>query len=307
MSDATGAADAPPRNHLDPRVLAGVKGLELRARLVVEGYMAGRHRSPDRGVSVEFAQHRQYAAGDELRRLDWKVYARSDKLYLKEYEVETNMPVWVAVDRSESMAYASPGSMSKYDYACCIGATLAYLALQQQDAVGYVSFDAGVRNLVKPATSPAHLRAVLHDMEAARCDAKKTGLGETLSDLAERLGRKGLVILVSDLLDDRDRILAGLRRLHHRRHEIIVFHVLDRWERTFPFDESTMFEGLEGYDPVLVDAKALREQYLREVQDFTATLARECRSRRIDFVPMDTSQSLEVPLSVFLAARAARR
>jgi uncharacterized protein (DUF58 family) len=164
-----------------------------------------------------------------------------------------------------------------------------------------------VRTFLRPAGSPAHLRQVLHEMETADCAAKKTGLGSVLHDLAERVGRRGLIIIVSDLFDDRERILAGLRHLHHRGHEMIVFQILDPWERTFPFHETTLFEGLEGYSPLLADAQALREQYLAELADFTDTLARECRSRRIDFVPMDTSRSLDVPLSVYLAGRSSRR
>lgn len=293
--------------YLDPRVLDAVKGLDLRARLVVEGFMAGLHRSPYQGFSVEFAQHRPYVAGDELRRLDWKVFGRTDKLYLKQYEVETDMAVWLVLDRSESMGYASPGAMTKYDYACSLAASLAFLAMQQRDVVGFAAFDASVRTFLRPAGSPAHLRQILHEMEAARCEAKKTGIGTVLHDLAERVGRRGLVIVVSDLFDDRERILAGLRHLHHHGHEMIVFQVLDPWERTFPFRETTLFEGLEDYAPLLADAQALREQYIAELTEFTETLARECRSRRIDFVPMDTSKSLDVPLSVYLAGRSSRR
>ncbi|MBI3099061.1 MAG: DUF58 domain-containing protein [Planctomycetes bacterium] len=291
--------------YLDPRVLNKITKLDLKARLIVEGFVSGLHRSPYHGFSVEFAQHREYTPGDDLRHLDWKVFGRSDRLYVKEYEQETNLRATILLDTSESMAYSS-GEVSKLEYGCQITAALAYLITQQQDAVGLGLFDRGVKKFIPPASSPMHMKGLLAELEAIKPEAK-TDLGATLHALAERITRKGLIIIVSDLFDDPARILAGLQHFRHKKHEVIVFHVLDEYEATFPFERMTLFDGMEEYPKLLCDPRALRTAYLQELTTFQATLKRGCLQQRIDFVPLTTDRLLDVVLSTYLATRLGTR
>jgi len=291
------------QNYLDPNVLARLEGLHLRARLIVEGYVSGVHRSPFHGFSVEFAEHREYAPGDDLRYLDWKVFGRTDKYYLKQFEEETNLICHLLLDTSESMRYQSDAApMSKLQYARCAAAALAYLILHQQDSVGLVTFDKEIRSLVRAGSNPSHLKQLLHVMEQSKPE-RKTATGPIFHELAERLKKRGLVIVLSDLFDDVDSMIAGLKHLRHRRHEVIVFHVLDPAELEFRFQQTTLFKGLEQLPDVVVEPRALREAYLEEFGDFIRRLKRGCRTHRIDYVPLRTDQSLEVALSSYLGSR----
>ena len=245
------------QKYLDPLTLAKVRGLELQARLVVEGYLSGMHKSPYHGFSVEFAQHREYVPGDDIKHVDWKVYGRTGRFYLKQYEEETNLVCWLLVDVSESMRYGS-GPVSKYDYACMAAAALAYLILQQQDSVGLVTFDNQVRQFLKPSSQPSHLKEIVHVMNQGAAH-EKTSLAPIFHDLAERINRRSIVVLLSDLFDDVPTILAGLKHLRHKRHEVVVLHVLDGAELDFPFQEATLFRGLEQYPELLTDPRALRQ------------------------------------------------
>jgi len=295
------------RRYLDPKVLNRVSRLDLRARLIVEGFVAGRHRSPSRGFSVEFAEHREYAPGDDLRYLDWKVFGKSDRLYVKQYEEETNLVATFCVDASESMAYESPAKdgMSKRDYASTVAASLAYLVIRQQDAAGLVLFDDGVRQSIPAGSQPVHLTRMLGALETFR-GGPRTDLGRALGEVAETVRRRGLVVVVSDLLDETDRVLAGLRRLRSRRHDVVVFQVLDRDETSFPFDRMTRFEATEQPEAeLLCDPKALRASYLESLTSFQRDLRAGCLAERIDFVPLDTGTPLDVALSGYLARRAA--
>ena len=225
-------------------------GLELRARRIVEGYVAGLHRSPYHGFSNEFAEHREYAPGDDLRYVDWKVFGKSDRFYLKQFEEETNLLCYLLLDTSESMQYQGPHApLSKFAYAQCAAAALAYLVLHQRDAVGLVTFDQEIRQLIRPSSNPTQLKQLLHVMEEATA-ARKTRTGPIFHDLAERLGRRGIVVILSDLFDDVESMLAGLKHLRHRRHDVIVLHVLDPAEIDFPFQQVTMFKGLEALGDV---------------------------------------------------------
>jgi uncharacterized protein (DUF58 family) len=238
-------------------VLAKISGLEQRARLLVEGYFSGMHRSPYRGASVEFADHRQYVQGDDLRHLDWKVYARTDKNYLKEYEQETNLTCVLVVDCSESMSYRSDDApMSKHEYATCIAAALAYLALRQQDSVGLALFDERVTKFLRPSNNPAQWKTLIRELLSATGPGK-TSLRAVLDELAERLRQRSLVVVISDMFDEPRRTLKGLRHLRYRQHETIVFNVWDPAELTFPFVGPTRFEGLEGRGPLLTDPRWL--------------------------------------------------
>jgi uncharacterized protein (DUF58 family) len=290
-------------DYLDPQVLARLKGLQLRARRIVEGYVAGMHRSPFHGFSVEFAEHREYAPGDDLRYLDWKVFGRTDKYYLKQYEEETNLVCHVLLDASESMQYKSDAApLSKLEYAECAAAALAYLILHQQDSVGLVTFDSEIRALVRASSHASHLKNLLHVMEDT-VPRRKTAIGPIFHHLAERFNKRGIVIVLSDLFDDVDAMMAGLKHFRHRRHDVVVMHVLDPAEIEFPFQQSTLFRGLEQFPNVLTEPAALRKAYLAEFNRYLRRLKTGCRRHGIDYVPLRTDHSLEMVLSTYLASR----
>jgi uncharacterized protein (DUF58 family) len=293
------------RKYLDPEVLNAISGLELKARLIVEGFVSGMHRSPFHGFSVEFAEHREYVPGDDVRFVDWKVYAKSDRYYIKQYEEETNLCAWIFVDVSESMDYGT-GAMNKIEYARHVAAAMAYLITQQQDAVGLCLFDDRLRTVLPPASSTGHLRVLIHQLEQAETGGQ-TGLGTAIHQAAERIGRRGIVVIISDLLEKADSILAAVRRLRHDRHEVILFHLLDHDERTFPFERMTRFEGLEEMPDLMADPAALRTQYLAELDQFTRTIRHGCLGNAADFVELDPSTPLDVSLSTYLASRGKRR
>jgi uncharacterized protein (DUF58 family) len=294
-----------PRRYLDPLTLAKVRGLELQARLVVEGYLSGMHKSPYHGFSVEFAQHREYVPGDDLRHIDWKVYGRTGRFFLKQYEEETNLVCWLLVDVSESMRYAS-GAVSKYDYACVAAAALAYLTLHQQDSVGLATFDDQVRRFLKPSSQPAHLKEVVHNLNPGPA-REKSRLGDILHDLAERIPRRSILVVLSDFFDEPADILAGLQHLRYKRHEVVALHVLDPAELDFPFQQATLFRGLEQFGDLLTDPRTLRQGYLDQVNGFVTALKQGCRTQNIDYVTLRTDQNLGVVLSSYLARRLARR
>jgi uncharacterized protein (DUF58 family) len=293
-----------PQRYLDPLTLAKVRSLEIQARLIVEGYLSGMHKSPYHGFSVEFAQHREYVPGDDIKHVDWKVYGRTGRYFLKQYEEETNLVCWLLLDISESMQYRS-GPVSKYDYSCMVAAALSYLILHQQDSVGLVTFDDQVRQFLRPSSQPSHLKQMVQIMNvgAAR---EKTRLAPIFHDLAERLARRALVIVLSDLFDDVEDILAGLKHLRHKRHEVVVFHVMDAAELDFPFQEATLFRGLEQLPELLTDPRSLRQGYLDEVQSYLLELQRGCRGQNIDYVQLRTDTNLGVALSSYLAQRLTR-
>jgi uncharacterized protein (DUF58 family) len=291
-------------NYLEPEILAKVRNLELQARQVVDGYLSGMHRSQQHGFAVEFAQHREYAPGDDIRHIDWKVFGRTERFYLKQYELETNLVCWLLVDASDSMRYAS-GSISKYDYAAIAAASLAYLIVQQSDSVGLATFDGQVRQFLRASGQPSQLKDVTR-LLAAGLTAEKSRIGAVLHEAAERFNRRGVVIVFSDLLDDVPELLAGLRHLRYERHEVVVFHVLDSAELRFPFRQSTLFQGLEAWPNLLTDPVSVRASYLNELQTFLEDVRRGCRSQNIDYVRLSTDQALGPALVNYLALRATR-
>ena len=222
----------------DPRTLARIASLEMRARVVVEGVISGLHKSPHHGYSVEFAQHRNYTPGDEIRHIDWKVYGRSDRYHVKQFEEETNLRAHVALDTSSSMLYGS-GAMNKLSYAAVVGAALTFLLLKQRDSVGLTTFSDGVTAYLPPAGTPAHAREVMGRLERAET-TPRTDISRTLHDLAERVQRRSLIVLLSDLLDDPSRVVRGLQHFRHRRNEVIVFHMMDPDEIAFPLDRKSV-------------------------------------------------------------------
>ena len=291
---------------LDPHTLAGLHGLELRARRIVEGYVAGLHRSPYQGFSNEFAEHREYTPGDDLRYVDWKVFGKTDKVYLKQFEEETTLICYLLLDTSESMRYQGPAApMSKLNYAQCAAAALAYLVLHQRDSAGLVTFDQDIRQLIRPSSSPTQLKQLLGVMEQTAA-GRKTRTGPIFHDLAERLNRRGIVVVLSDLFDDVDSMLAGLKHFRHRRHDVIVLHILDPAEIDFPFQHVTMFKGLEALGEVVTEPRSLRAAYQHEIQSFLKHVRTGCRAQQIDYLQVRTDQPLDIVLSAFLSARKKR-
>lgn len=288
---------------LDPHTLAKLHGLELRAQRIVEGYVAGLHRSPFQGFSNEFAEHREYTPGDDLRYLDWKVFGKTDKFYLKQFEAETNLICYLLLDTSESMRYQGPDApLSKLAYAQCIAASLAYLVLRQNDSVSLVTFDDEVRQLLRPSSNPTQLKQLLHVMETAPAN-RKTRTGPIFHELAERLTRRGIVVVLSDLLDDVDSMLAGLKHFRHRRHDVIVFHLVDPAEVDFPFQHVTLFKGLEALGDIVTEPRSLRAAYLSEVRRFLEQVQIGCRAQQVDYRMIRTDHPLDAVLTTFLAAR----
>jgi uncharacterized protein (DUF58 family) len=295
---------------LDPGALSRIHRLELVARGVVEGFVSGRHRSPYKGFSSEFAEHREYVPGDNTRDLDWRVFGRSDRYFIKQYIEETNMRATLLVDASGSMSYTGAQAarvdgrrLSKFEYARCLAAALSHLLIGQQDAVGLVTFDTAVRRYIPPRSRNSHLRVMLEEL----CDTEpgnETALAPIFHDIAEKVHRRGMVIILSDLFGDGEEILKAVQHFRFRKHEVIVLHIMAEEELTFPFDRWSLFEDLEGaVRRVEVDPKALRSAYLREVRQFTAALARGCGRMHVDYVQMSTKQPFGEALADYLAHR----
>lgn len=293
--------------YLRPDVLAQIGDLELRARYVVEGFVSGLHRSPYHGYSVEFAQHKEYVAGDDIRHLDWRVYGRTDRFYIKQFEEETNLRTHILLDCSASMRYPeqrpSAGRLNKFEYAATVAASLAYLLVHQQDAVGLMLFDDRVQTDLPPLSNRRHLQSIISRIEQARVEAP-TEAKALLSEVAGKLHRRSLVILISDLLADASDVIAGLERIRFAGHEVVVMHVLDKDERTFPFQDNTLFEGLEAPDiQLMVDPQSLRSSYLSALEAFIGRIRGACMNSRIDYVGLSTSEGLDVALRSYLASR----
>ena len=295
----------PTRKYFDPDALRTITRLDLKAREIVEGFVSGLHRSPYHGFSVEFAEHREYVPGDDIRHVDWKVWGRIDRYYIKQYEEETNLRSWLLVDQSESMRYTS-GGPTKYEYGLTLAACLMYLLLRQQDACGMALFDSEIRRIIPPSAHPSTLRTLLTIADEASLD-RKTNVAALFGRMAEEIKRRGLVVIISDLMTDRAEILRGLQHLRYRRHEVIVFHILDPEELDFSFRENVLFKGMEGMGDLLAEPKALRAAYLDAVDRFMTDVRRGCRDTGVDYVQLRTSDPLEIALSAYLARRARAR
>jgi uncharacterized protein (DUF58 family) len=294
------------QKYLNPKTLAELQGLELKARLIVEGYVSGLHKSPYHGFSIEFAEHREYVPGDDLRYVDWKVFGKSDRFYLKQYEEETNFACYFLLDTSESMRYRSEQSpISKLEYGQYVCAALSYLILKQQDAVGLATYDNAVRNFIRAGSHPSHLKQLCHVMDLAGAKGE-TSMGPIFHDLAERIKKRGLVVIVSDLFDDVPSLLLGLKHLHHRRHEVLVLQVVDPAEQDFPFQDPTLFKGLEGLPQQTTEPRSLRKAYQREFENFLKEVRRGCRDLHMDYTLLRTDAPLDAALRTFLTSRATR-
>ncbi len=287
---------------LEPTALARVKNLSMVARGVVEGFIAGLHASPYKGFSAEFAEHREYTPGDEPRHLDYRLMARTERLYVKQYEEETNMRVEILLDASGSMDYRHSAGITKLEYASYLVAVLSYLMIRQQDSVGLTVFDTEVRLDMPTRSSPRHFHEMMHQLEAV-CPGGETRIADTLHRLANRSKRRGLIVLVSDLYDDPDEVMRALHHFRHRRHEVIVFQVLDKAELEFPFRDLISFHDLETDQRLQVDPAYVRETYLEQMRQFVEGYRRGCAESQIDFVTTDTSVPYDFMLSKYLAKR----
>jgi uncharacterized protein (DUF58 family) len=302
---------------LDPAVLARLGTLDLKARTVVEGFLSGLHRSPLKGFSVEFAEYRQYLPGDDLSTIDWKVYARSDRYYVKKFEEETNLDCHLLLDVSASMGYGGSASafakatadeprnsqrVTKLQYGSMLAASLAYLMNRQRDAVGLTAFDDAIVEMLPPGTRPGHLRSLLLTLDRLRI-GKRTDVSKPMHLLADGIGKQGMVILISDLLDEPERVIDGLRHFRFRGTDVIVFHVLDPDELTFPFERAARFRDIEGDEELMAVPSVVRQQYLDELNRAIDLYRRELTSTGIDYCLIDTSQPLEFALSAYLSTR----
>lgn len=286
---------------IDPTTLMRISSLELVARTVVDGFISGLHRSPNLGFSVNFAEYRAYRPGDDIRRIDWKVYGRLDRFFVKEYEGETNTAIHVVMDCSRSMAFSHKGIL-KLTYARFLAACLGYFAFKQRDAVGFVAFDHDVRAYVPARGSIGHLNTVLHAIEGLQV-GDFTGFRKPLESVGERLRRRGIVIVISDLYDEAEHVLAGLRNLAFRGNDVIVFHLMDPVELSLDLDRSAQFVDVETRREMHVIPEYLRQEYRRIVRDHLASFEKECLRDRIDYALLDTSQPLDGALATYLLRR----
>lgn len=287
---------------LEPQALARVKNLSLVARGVVEGFISGLHSSPYKGFSVEFAEHREYALGDDPRHLDYRMLARTERLYVKQYEEETNMRVQVLLDTSGSMNYRYETKITKFEYGGYLTAVLTYLMTRQQDSVGLTTFDTDIRLDMPARSSPRHFNEMMRQIERIE-PGGETGVAETLHKLANRFKKRCLIVLISDLYDDPEEVIRALHHFRHRHHEVIVFHVLDKAEIEFPFRDLISFHDLESDDRIQIDPLVVRDAYIEQIQKFIDSYRRACAEMKIDYVLTDTSVPYDFMLARYIAAR----
>jgi uncharacterized protein (DUF58 family) len=291
--------------YLRPEVIRQVARLDLRAKFIVQGFLSGLHASPFHGFSVEFSEHRKYVPGDDLKDLDWNVYAKTDKYYLKKFQAETNMTGYLVMDLSASMAYTYRQELTKFEYAICLAAALGYLMIHQQDPVGLVTFDTQIRASLPPHSKRTQLGSILAVLANLK-PAGKTDIPNCLQQLAALMRGKSLVMLFSDLLTDPEPLVRGLHLLRHRGHEVILFHILDEAEVKFPFEGMIEFEDPEAGDKLTLDARGMREDYTKSVEAFRQYYRDECAKANIDYVSMDTSVSFDKALLEYLIQRQRR-
>lgn len=290
---------------LSPESIRQIKRLDLRARMVVRGFLQGLHASPYQGFSVQFSEHRRYNRGDDPKLIDWLVYAKTDRYYVKRYEAETNLTGYLLIDLSESMGFTHRQTMTKFEYATCLAASLTYLMTMQQDPVGLLTFDEKLHALLPARSRRGHLGDVMAQLSRLR-PSGKTDIANCLAQTSAMLKHHSLVMLFSDLLADPAEIIPALARLRHGGHDVIVFHVLDEAEVHFPYDGPMLFEDPESGETVSVDASGFRDDYLRQVEAFREELRGGCHQLRVDYVPLDTSMPFDKALTEYLQQRQAR-
>jgi len=294
-----------PEQYLRPDVIQQVSRLDLKARFIVEGFMSGLHGSPFHGFSVEFSEHRKYTPGDDVRQIDWSVYGKTDRFYIKKYEAETSLDAYLLVDCSGSMDFSLGGRLTKMDYAICLAAALGYLMIGQQDSVGLFTFDEKVRAYLPPKAKRTHLTDILSTLARTK-PYGHTRLGAALHDVASRVRKRGLMILLSDLLDDQEDVIRGLHHLRFRGHDIIILQVLDHSEVAFEFDGQVRFEDPETGDSVATDPQAIQASYLEEIRGFIDEYRRQCQAVRADFTTVHNAMTFDKALIEFLAQRQSR-
>ncbi|MCA9732554.1 DUF58 domain-containing protein [candidate division KSB1 bacterium] len=289
--------------YLDPHYISTISGLDLRAKLVVEGFMAGLHKSPYHGFSVEFAEHRQYMPGDELKHVDWKVYGKTNRFYVKQFEEETNLKCYLLLDCSASMSYAS-GPISKFTYANYLAAALAYLMIRhQRDAVGLVTFDEKICTIMPARSMSSYLSDILRTLDQTQT-TEGTNIASALNTIAERIKRRALVLIFSDFFDeDLEAVLQGLKHFRHRKHEVVLFHMLDAQEINFGFTEDTLFIDMESDEKLRTQPVHIKRSYQQLFNEFLSTIKQSCRDQNIDYVPMSTDKPFDYALMNYLQKR----
>ena len=289
------------RKYLRPETVALLNSMSLRARLVVEGYIIGHHRSPYHGFSVEFAEHRSYGPGDEIKHIDWKLFGKTDRLYVKRYEEETNLRAHIILDTSKSMLYSS-AEVSKLSYANSLAASISYLMINQQDAVGIAKFSEKIDTFTPPKARPSHLNLILSQLDD-KDSGNDTQIGMVLHELADRIKKRGMVILISDLLDKPENIMKGLKHFRHQNQEVIVFHIQDRKESEFDFDTRTKFFDMETGEEIVTEPWHIRSNYNELISKLESNYKSNCRENHIDYVPLFTDQSLDIGITEYLIKR----
>jgi uncharacterized protein (DUF58 family) len=291
--------------YLKPEVIQQIKRLDLRAQFVVKGFLQGLHASPFHGFSVEFSEHRKYTPGDDPKDIDWLVYAKTDKYYVKKYEAETNITGYLAMDLSESMGYTHRQTLSKFDYSVCLAASLAYLMIFQNDPVGLVTFDERLRDSISPKSKRTQLGNLISKLASIH-PGGKTDLERSLKQLAAMLRTKSLIMIFSDLLLEEEPVFRALRQLRHGGHDVILFHVLDEAEVTFPFHDLHEFIDPESQERIEVNADQMRADYRQSIADFRDRYRKECFQTGVDYVPLDTSMRFDRALIGYLQTRSLR-
>ena len=282
-------------------MVAMLNSISMKAKLVVEGYIIGQHRSPYHGFSVEFSEHRSYEPGDEVKHIDWKLYGKTNRLYVKRYEEETNLRAHLILDTSKSMSYTS-NKVSKLDYGSYLLAALSYLMISQQDAAGVVLFDEKIRSFIPPKSTPSHLNTLLNVLDCPK-PGNDTKIESVLHQMAERINKRGLVIIISDLLDEPKNILKGLKHFRHKKQEVILFHILDRNELEFEFENRTKFVDMESGEEITTDPWHIKNDYKNLILDIQKYYSGNCRLNKIDYVPLYTDDSLDKGLSEYFNKR----
>ena len=302
MMHPTKNSGADYKTFLRPDVVSRLASMEMRARLVVEGFITGLHKSPYHGFSVEFAEHRQYMPGDEIRRIDWKIYGKTDRFYIKQFEEETNLKAYICIDASKSMDFKSEGSVTKLEYASYLAAALAYLLMHQQDAAGLVVYDETVRKYLPPHSTRSYLQTILIELQNLKA-AQKTGTAKALNAVAEQIRRRGLVIVFSDLFDNQDEVMQALKHFRYNNNEVLLFHVLDPRERNFAFGRDAIFRDLETGEEMMTQPFQIQRAYQSAMNEFIERYKRECREQRIDYVLLDTATPFDKALYEYLIKR----
>jgi uncharacterized protein (DUF58 family) len=291
--------------YLRPEVLNQVSRLDLKAKFIVEGFLSGLHASPFQGFSVEFSEHRKYVPGDDVKDLDWNVYAKTDKYYLKKYQAETNLTGYLAIDLSASMAFTYKQELTKFEYAICLSAALGYLMIYQQDPVGLVTFAKKIETILPPKSKRSQLGTMMSVLSNLKPQGE-TDIASSLTQLAGLIKTRSLIMIFSDLLTDKDALMKSLYRLRHSGNEIILFHILDEAEVHFPFEGLTEFEDVEGDGRLTIDARGMKKDYLEAIAEFREAYRVECAQANIDYVPIDTSIPFERALMEYLIQRTRR-